>query len=309
MDDTSYKSLLPPNTDFLNPEGSTPVPDIPEIHTETPAPAPPPPDLTKTPEGPNLPDREAVLKDLGEKIDGFFGFARVRGGRIQESADVINRSRQPLEELKENGSSTKRMLQEIPSDTAHEAAQASAQIASRAEEQIDDTFRTMHSIDAGEQLAYIKTQEGQFTGEALETFKGEIREALKIEDQQAREDKLVELNNRIRAITTRVDERATESYSKSLTLQDGTKIRRGQIKSRIDTVQYVLPSLREKLGDSYHRVASMADEMGDSFHRFGIEAQHIESISLEFKLLAHTADELGVSMAQIFSALGAGKFI
>jgi len=305
MDDPSYKSLLPPNTDFLNPEGPSPVP---EVRSEAPAAAPPIPDPAKTPEGPKPPDREVILNEIGERIEGFFGFARVRSGRIQESVDVINRSRLPLERLKENGHSAKRILQDTPGDTAHDAAIASNQIALKAEEQIDDTFRTLQSIDAGEQLAYIKSQEGQFTGEALEGFKGEIREALKIEDQQAREDKLVELNNRIRALTSRVDERATESYSKSLTLQDGTKIRRGQIKSKIDTVQYVLPSLRQKLGGSYNRVASMADEMGDSFHRFGIEAQHIESISLEFKLLAHTADELGVSMAHIFSALGAGKY-
>ncbi len=52
----------------------------------------------------------------------------------------------------------------------------------------------------------------------------------------------------------------------------------------------------------------MADQMGDAFHRFGIEAQHIESISLEFKLLARTAGELGISINHIFTILGAGRF-
>lgn len=308
MDDPT-KSILPQNIDFVNLEGPVPVPDIPEVRTEAPASAPPAPTQPQTPEGPKYPDREVIIKEVGERIEGFFGFARVRSERIQESTDVIKRSKQPLERIAENGHRTKRALQEIPAGNAQDAAQKSGEIATRAEQQIDDTFRAMHTIDTGEQIAFIKSQEGQLTGGALETFKAEIREALKIEDQEARQAKLVELNNRVKVLTDRVKARAEGSYSSSLRLQEGTKIRKGQMGSRMDDVQRVLPSLRERLGPSYHRVASMADEMGESFHRYGIDAQHIESISLEFKLLAHTADELGVSMGSIFAALGAGKFI
>ena len=97
MDDSSNISLLPQNTDFVNPEG--PALDVPDVLKEAPAAAPPPPDQPQTPEGPKLPDREALLNDLEEKIDGFFGFARNRSGKIQESVDGTNRLNKSLEEL------------------------------------------------------------------------------------------------------------------------------------------------------------------------------------------------------------------
>ncbi len=114
MDDPNNNSLLPANTEFVNPEGGAPAPDIiPEVPIEAPASAPPAPDPTKTTEGPRLPDREALLDEVGQKIEIFFGFTRDRSGRIQESVGAINKSKEPMEILRQRGSLVKGTLREM----------------------------------------------------------------------------------------------------------------------------------------------------------------------------------------------------
>lgn len=258
--------------------------DARESNTET---------TTTESEKPEYPDKEVILNNLGERIEGFFGMARSRERNIRDSIDGARQSTRPLEDLKENGLRTSRTLREVNGGDAQEVSNSSATIARRAEEQIAHTAQTIQSIDAEEQFAYIKSAEGKFTGEALDAYKEEIRGALKIENPEARDAKLVELYQRIRDVAQRIDTRAGQAHNKTVNLREDTKGRTGQMRHGLESAHYLLPSLKQKLGDSYYRIAGMISDMDGSYQRLRMLSQHVDGLPLEFQRLSNVADERG----------------
>ncbi len=308
MVNPSYKSLLPPNTDFLNAESGIPNPISLDINTEMAGGGPPePPNTIKSPEAPKNPDREVLIGALGERIEGFFGMARVRTSRIEESQAEVNKATRSLAEFPDQGMAVTRQLREMPDQRADEVSSLIGQTARKADEQIEDTQRTMRSLDVDGQIADVKTSERNLSG-GMETYKQELRDVLKIEDPVQRTAKLDELKARIIRVSQKIDQKAGDSFHTSLTFNDRTKERTAGIPSRLGTAQDMAPMLREKLGESYYRVVRNIGEMADTYSRFRRGQEHIESLPLEFRLLSNAANELGVGVSEIFDAFTKGKY-
>ncbi len=304
----NYKSLLPGNIDFLDSESTAQNSISPDVNTEIVGGSPLEPNTKPSPETPKNPDREKLIGSLGERIDSFFGMAKIRGVHIIESAGEIKRSGTNLEDMAGQGRHLTNTVREISDPRAGEISDLIAQTARRANENADDIRRSIGELHVDDQIGFIKGQEREFVGQGMDEYQQELRDALDIEDPDERSAKLEELKSRVISFAIRIDQTAGEGFHKSLSLKDRAENGTVSIPGRLDSVHDMLPRLREKMGDSYYRAVNMVQEMGDSYSRFRRGFEHMDSLPLEFRILSNAANELGVGINEIFDAFAEGEY-
>ena len=255
------------------------------------------------------PDRETLIKDLGDRTEGFFGMAKVRARNIDEARQGISKSHRDLGEVRDDGPRiVSRVRDASTTSTADEVINLVGQTSRRIDEQIEDAQRTMQNLGIDDQMDYLRQRSSELTGGGMEQFKEALRQALKIQDPEERAMRLADLKQKVMIVSERVSEDATRSGKTGTEFEDRTKQRSVGGPGRLESAEMILPRLRDELGYDFGRVIGGIRDMKEAYGRFRAGTVHAESLPHEFSLLARAANELGYGIDQIFTALEEGKF-
>lgn len=262
-----------------------------------------------TSEKTKYPDREALIKRLEERTEGFFAMAQTRTTRIEDATQGIQQTHRGLEEVKDDGPGIVRRVRDAStSQTSDEVINLVGQTARQIDEQIADAKSTIIKLDVDGQLTYIGDKESELTGGGMEKYKTALREALKIQDPELREIRLAELKEKLLVVSDRINEDAKRSRKTGLDFEDNTKQRSTGAPGRLESAEMILPRLQQELGNDFRSVLHGIGDMKEAYARFRGGLVHVESLPHEFSLLAQAASELGYGIKEVFAAFEKGQF-
>lgn len=251
-------------------------------------------------------DKEQLFDRLGFTLREYFDFnnSRVRGisGTIEDAGSLQD----PMRELDDSAGEIDGRLRGVEIDSRTEDVRTMiVQARNIASEELVNA-NALYGPDKQVLLSLKKIDSlgnDWQRGEKIDDLMEKLREIDQYPDQEAREFGVGAIEGEILKVLREITIEADKMKNKTISFREESSNSTAMVSRRVGEVHDMLPGVRERLGDSYWNITQNTEQMLDAIRRYGGRVFHLESVPIEFKLIADEADRTGHSVVEILDLI------